>query len=127
MCHHKFGCHLRGLPADLMASPHQVSSDGLLETERSRNATCARMERHNFEVSHVGFGSFVQATREGRLRRKRPRERFEHRQQVYVFFSFFNAGYKPNARSHTAHGILVLHPVLHPLPGVSWLHPFWGV
>ena len=26
--------------------------------------------------------------------------------------------------AYTAHGILVLHPVLHPLPGVSWLHPF---
>ena len=70
------------------------------ETLRARNATCARMERHNFEVSHVGFAPYVQATREGRFRGKRPRERFQHKQHVYVFFSFFSAGYKPNARSH---------------------------
>ena len=91
------------------------------ETERSRNATCARMERHNFEVSHVGFGSFVQATREGRFRRKRPRERFEHRQQVYVFFSFFNAGYKPNARSHN----VVQEDIDHFLKYGTFLHGEW--
>ena len=68
-------------------------------TERSHSATCARMERHNFEVTHVGFGAYTEATREGRFRRKRKRER-QYKQQVHVFFSFFSAGYKPNARSH---------------------------
>ena len=59
------------------------------------------MERHTFEVCHVGFGAYAEATREGRFRRKRPRERFQYKQQVYVFVAFFNAGYKPNARSST--------------------------
>lgn len=71
------------------------------ESERERTATCARMERHNFEVSHVGFGPYVEVRRKGRFRHnKSPRERTQYKQNVYVFFSFFNAGYKPNARSH---------------------------
>lgn len=108
--------------AALSNSTHvQCDYAAQFETERSRNATCARMERHNFEVTHVGFGSFVQATREGRFRRKRPRERFEHRQQVYVFFSFFNAGYKPNARSHN----IVQEDIDHFLKYGTFLYGEW--
>ena len=72
------------------------------ESERARNATCARMERHNFEVCHVGFAPYKAWAREGRFRGKRPRLRAspDYKQHVYVFFAFFNAGYKPNARSH---------------------------
>ena len=52
------------------------------------------------EASHVGFGLYTQATRQSRFRGKRPRERFQYKQHVYVFSSFFNVGYTPNARSH---------------------------
>ena len=83
------------------------------------------MERHNFEVTHVGFGSYMEATRPGRFKGKRSRgrsaERFQHKQQVYVFFSFFNAGYKPNARSHN----VVQEDIDHFLKYGTFLHGEW--
>jgi hypothetical protein len=99
----------------------QVDYAAQFETERAHNATCARMERHNFEVCHVGFGAYTEATREGRFRRKRPRERFQYKQQVYVFFAFFNAGYKPNARSHN----IAQEDIDHFLKWGSMLHGEW--
>ena len=53
----------------------QVDYAAQFESERARTATCARMERHNFEVCHAGFSPYVQAAREGRFRNKRPREK----------------------------------------------------
>ena len=91
------------------------------ETERAHTGTCARMERHNFEVSHVGFGAYTCAAREGRFRNKRPRERVEYQQHVFVFFSFFNAGYKPNARSHN----VTQEDIDHYLKYGEFLHGEW--
>jgi len=79
------------------------------------------MERHNFEVSHVGFRAYTQATREGRFRRKRPRERFQYKQHVFVFSASFNAGYKPNARSHN----ITQEDIDHFLKWGSFLHGEW--
>ena len=99
----------------------QVDYAAQFESERARTATCARMERHNFEVCHVGFSPYVQAAREGRFRNKRPRERFVYKQQVYVFFAFSNAGYKPNARSHN----IVQEDIAHFLKYGTFLHGEW--
>jgi|TARA_B110001469_G_scaffold89753_1_gene85184 hypothetical protein len=99
----------------------QVDYAAQFESERARTATCARMERHNFEVCHAGFSPYVQAAREGRFRNKRPRERFVYKQQVYVFFAFSNAGYKPNARSHN----IVQEDIAHFLKYGTFLHGEW--
>lgn len=84
-----------------------------IESSRSRHATCTTKERHNLCVYVAGFSPYNEQVFRPK-RGKRPEEtKTIRKQQVYVFYAFHKAGYRPDARRYNTLAEDVTHFLKH--------------
>ena len=70
------------------------------ETNRLYTQTCARRERHNNCPSVVGFAPYKETIKTAARGKRTAKEITVRKQRVFVVYSMFKAGYKPDARSY---------------------------